>query len=184
MKKRSFQKNRFTKKKGAIELSMTTIIVIIMGVTLLSLGLVWVRGTFKEIQDLSDSSLSKGKEAISDIFSDVSDPVTLIPEKLELAQGSVETVELIIANFGEETIKAKAKISVEDKTVDCKFAGTNKLESKEYTITSGKQVSVQMIVQERNGPLGVKVCNVDVPVIEGDNSRSLIIEVVKKTGLF
>src|SRR3989338_7889465 len=33
-------------KKGAIELSMTTIIVIVIGVVLLSLGLVWVRGTF------------------------------------------------------------------------------------------------------------------------------------------
>ena len=31
-------------KKGAIELSMTTIIVIVIGITLLTLGLTWVRG--------------------------------------------------------------------------------------------------------------------------------------------
>ena len=29
-------------KKGAIELSMTTIIVVVIGITLLSLGLMWV----------------------------------------------------------------------------------------------------------------------------------------------
>ena len=44
-------------KRGAIELSMTTIIVIIVGVVLLSLGLMWVKSIFGSVQDLTDQSL-------------------------------------------------------------------------------------------------------------------------------
>ena len=53
MQKKSFQ------KKGAIELSMTTIIVIILGITLLSLGLIWVKGTFGDITRLSRSAFEQ-----------------------------------------------------------------------------------------------------------------------------
>ena len=55
MRKKSFS------KKGAIELSMTTIIVIIMGITLLSLGLIWIRGTFSEITGLSKGAFEKAE---------------------------------------------------------------------------------------------------------------------------
>jgi|APSaa5957512622_1039677.scaffolds.fasta_scaffold47865_3 hypothetical protein len=51
-------------KKAAIELSMTTIIVIIIGVTLLSLGLVWVKNTFGQVGDLTDESFRVAQEVI------------------------------------------------------------------------------------------------------------------------
>jgi len=40
-------------KKGAIELSMSTIIVIILGVKLLTLGLMFIRGIFTQIEDMT-----------------------------------------------------------------------------------------------------------------------------------
>jgi len=43
-------------KKGAIELSMNTIIIIVMGVVLLSLGLMFVRGIFSQVEGLSKSA--------------------------------------------------------------------------------------------------------------------------------
>jgi len=51
-------------KKAAIELSMTTIIVIIIGVTLLSLGLVWVKNTFSQVGDLTDESFRVAQDTI------------------------------------------------------------------------------------------------------------------------
>ena len=54
------------KKKGAIELSMTTIIVIVLGVTLLTLGIMWIKslganlmGTTQEAFQVSQDEISK-----------------------------------------------------------------------------------------------------------------------------
>ena len=57
-------------KRGAIELSMTTIIVIVLGVVLLSLGLMFVRGIFKQITDESDQIFAMSEEQISELFED------------------------------------------------------------------------------------------------------------------
>ena len=43
-------------KKGALELSMNTIIIIVIGVVLLSLGLIFVRGLFGQVESLSKSA--------------------------------------------------------------------------------------------------------------------------------
>ncbi len=51
-------------KKGAIELSMTTIIVIVLGVTLLILGLVFVRNIFSRVQTLSDEAFESAEKEI------------------------------------------------------------------------------------------------------------------------
>ena len=51
-------------KKGAIELSMTTIIVIVIGVVLLSLGLVWVRGTFSQVTSLTQQAFIQADQEI------------------------------------------------------------------------------------------------------------------------
>lgn len=51
-------------KKGAIELSMTTIIVIIIGITLLGLGLTWISGVFNKIGDLSDQAFIQADKEI------------------------------------------------------------------------------------------------------------------------
>ena len=53
-------------KKGAIEMSMTTIIVIVIGVTLLILGLIFVRGIFERIGGLSDQLFAQADNIIRD----------------------------------------------------------------------------------------------------------------------
>jgi hypothetical protein len=51
-------------KKGAIELSMTTIIIIIVGVVLLGLGLTWVKTTFGNVGDLTEESFRVAQDTI------------------------------------------------------------------------------------------------------------------------
>ncbi len=178
MRKKSFQ------KKGAIELSMTTIIVIILGITLLSLGLIWVRGTFKNINRLSQGAFEKADGAISDIFKEVDKTVYVSPPSIELEQESSQIVQFIVTDFEETTLNVKARVTSSDKTLECLFADTLKTESKEYPLQSGKQVDIKLIVKDKGGALGVKVCNIDVPTIKGDNSESLVVTVVKNQGLF
>lgn len=56
-------------KKGAIELSMSTIIVIIIGITLLTLALIWVKGYFSEIDILTQGAFDRAKEEIQNKMS-------------------------------------------------------------------------------------------------------------------
>ncbi len=51
-------------KKGAVELSMTTIIVIVIGVTLLILGLVFVRNIFGKATSLSEEAFASAEKEI------------------------------------------------------------------------------------------------------------------------
>ncbi len=53
-------------KRGAIELSMTTIIVIVLGVMLLGLGIAWVTGLFSQIEDLTQQSFAKAQQTIQE----------------------------------------------------------------------------------------------------------------------
>lgn len=53
-------------KKGAIELSMTTIIVIVLGVTLLILGLAFIQGLFGKVTSLSEKSFSVADKLIQE----------------------------------------------------------------------------------------------------------------------
>ena len=178
MRKKSFS------KKGAIELSMTTIIVIIMGITLLSLGLIWIRGTFSEITGLSKGAFEKAEGSISDIFEEVDKPVYVSPPSLTLEQETSEIANFIITNFEQEQVKVTAFVKSSDPTLECLFADTLQVQSKEYLLNSGKQVKVKLIAQEKGGNLGTKVCNIEVPALKESNTESLIIEVVKKQGLF
>src|SRR3989344_6348069 len=54
-------------KKGAIEFSMTTIMVVIIGVAVLALGLAWVRGTFKQIDELTKTSLENAETILGEV---------------------------------------------------------------------------------------------------------------------
>ena len=54
-------------KKGAIEMSMTTIIVIIVGVVLLSLALFFVRSLFSQINEIKDDVFTRAQVDIENI---------------------------------------------------------------------------------------------------------------------
>ncbi len=177
------QKKRLD-KKAAIELSMTTIIVIIIGITLLSLGLIWVRGTFKDITRLSGDAFKQADGAISDIFEEVDKAVYVSPPSVDLEQNSAKTAQFRITNFEQEQIKAKVRVESSDEKISCIFADTFKAESKEYTLGSGKTVEIKVIVEDKGSSLGIKGCNFEVPSIKNANTDSLVVSVVKKQGIF
>ena len=174
-------------KKGAIELSITTIIVIIIGITLLSLGLVWVRGIFLRMDTLTAGAFETAEGEIGKL-SGVDKLLTLSPGNTEIIIGGAKDVEVIIANLEENPITAHLTVQSDDPKIQCVFAdkipkGTT---SKDYNIPSGDQVTVKMIVDEKGGSTGTKICIVEVigTGISGDTSDSLIISVKPKKGIF
>ena len=167
------------KKRGAIELSMSTIIIIIIGITLLSLGLMWVKGIFSDITETSERAFEQTDAVLEELYGDVNKLLTIIPGSIDIKQNEQDTVKVIIANFGTEEISVHGEVTSLDEKIDCFFADTGNLTTNNYIIKSGEQISVKMIVSEMGGNLGVKVCNIIIPEATGDNQDSLIINVKK-----
>ncbi|MBU2634377.1 MAG: hypothetical protein KJ674_03970 [Nanoarchaeota archaeon] len=147
-------------KKGALELSMNTIIIIIIGVTILSLGLLFVRGIFNQVESLSKTAFETADAELGEI-SNIADILTIVPKNIELEQKSATTVSVIMANFEDTTAQFKVTATSTDPTnLDCSFADTMTTESNSYTLQSGQQAKLTLIVDELDGPLGNKVCNI------------------------
>lgn len=166
-------------KKGAFQLSMSTIVIIVIAVVLLSLGLVFLRTVFSNIDSLTLDAFETADAEIGKL-STVDAPLTLTPGTMQIEQGSAKEARLIIANFEEETIDFKATIeSTKPDTLICVFADTKSATSKLYELNSGDQASIKILVDEKGGPLGTEVCNIAVTGMGGDNIDSLIVKIVK-----
>jgi uncharacterized membrane protein len=98
-------------KKGAIELSMNTIIVIVIGVTLLILGLTFVTSTFNRISDLGIKSFEVADKTLQDRMG-ASDKMYIPGTEFKIDPGSSATITVGIQNFGEETTSSKFKVDV------------------------------------------------------------------------
>jgi hypothetical protein len=72
-------------RRGAIELSMTTVVVIVLSMTMLALGLTLVRTLFQGAQDTAGSLNSNVKNEINKIFSNQETKVAIISEQNLLA---------------------------------------------------------------------------------------------------
>jgi len=86
-------------KRGAIEFSMTTIIIIIIGVAILALALPWVARTLNQASDLTDSAFSAAKEQLSGQVNP-SNPLVIYPSDNYLKIGDQEVVTVAYYNVG------------------------------------------------------------------------------------
>ena len=86
------------KKKGAIELSMTTVIVIVLGIVLLSLGLIWVRNIFGQVGGVSDDAFNRANDLIGDLESFEGSFLTVVPDEIEISQGGDDGIGVVINN--------------------------------------------------------------------------------------
>ena len=85
-------------KKAAIEMSITTIIVIVLGITLLTLGLTWVRGLFGKISSITDTTFSQANIEVEKL-SQGTDPFTY-PNVIEVKQGNSAQIKVYVYNDG------------------------------------------------------------------------------------
>lgn len=153
---------RGSNKKAAIEMSMTTIIVIVLGVVLLILGLVFVQFIFKKTTSLAEGAFEKAEGQIGD-FSEVSKPLMITPDRIDLEKGESKIVVVVMANFKEEKANAKLKVTTKEATdnLACTFEDTSSTESDTYPIPSGEFRSVKLLVDSKEtGTTGNKNCKV------------------------
>jgi len=172
-------------KKGAIELSMTTIIVIVLGVTLLILGITFVRTIFTKVGEISKGTFAKADTLLGQL-ENVNEFLTITPTILELEIKKDDVAKVTIANFEEEAIDISAEVTAEDKGLECTFGDTFKPKSNPYKIESGKTKSISLFVKDVKGSIRTTGCNIEIkgaPIGE-DNIETIAVRVVQERSAF
>jgi hypothetical protein len=173
-------------KKGAVELSMTTIIIIVIGITVLSLGLVWIRGVFQDVGDITESAFEEGGSQIDEILGGSDEPVAISPSGISIEQGDSENVGLIINNLesGSITIDSKViKIGLGKDTsgLSCLFADSEEAgeTSESYSLESGYSLEIPVYVgTSKSLAIGDYSCKFTVSGLgTGEQSVNLFIEI-------
>lgn len=108
------------RKKGAIEMSMQTIIVVVIGITLLTLGLRFVYTTFSGITQQQKSVDEATKKQLRELFGESEDPVALVTNSISIKQGESEDFAIGFRNIGTTEGNFKYKIVIESAPGDLK----------------------------------------------------------------
>lgn len=149
-------------KKGALELSMNTIVIIVIGVTLLILGLAFVRNIFGKVGTLAEGAFEEAQGKVSD-FSTISKSLTVTPERITIKKGDNKIITVVIANLKDKPITTGVTVSTKSPATDmtCTFQDTETTASDKYTIPSGEFRTVKVSVNSiagATGTIGNKVC--------------------------
>jgi len=168
-------------KKGAIELSMTTIIVVVIGVTLLSLGLFWVRGMFENLEGISGDAFDHARDAIDQI-GQANEPLTISPSQITLEPKKNDAIGVIVANLesggGDVSVTLYAETS--DTGLLCGFPDGETLVPSvgPTTITSGDQISEILGIIDKSGSIRPTSCKIRVDGLAvSDNTETLVINI-------
>lgn len=84
-------------KKGAMELSMNTIVIVVIGITLLVLGLVFVRGIFTKLGELGGGAFQKAEQELKQI--QAGESKINFPASIEVKKGQSSNPTLSICNI-------------------------------------------------------------------------------------
>ncbi len=147
-------------KKGALELSMNTIVIIVICVTLLILGLTFVRGIFGKVTKLSEGAFEQAEGKIGD-FQQINKPLSITPERIALKKGESKIVAIVLANLGSKDITGSAIVSTKSASTDlaCTFQDSSTTTSDTYKIASGEFRTIKVLVESKTtGTLSNKVC--------------------------
>lgn len=120
-------------KKGALELSINTIVVIVIGVTLLTLGLVFVRGILTKATDLSDEAFEDANRQLDALGGNTNEFLTIAPETVRVKAGDIGGFSVLIKNVEQKSYSGLiAKVTTSpnglEKGIKCEFVDdtTNK----------------------------------------------------------
>ena len=167
-------------KKGALELSINTIIIIVLGVTLLSLGLIFVNRIFGNVEELGGTAFERAQSELEKIQGDINEYLTVVPSKVKVQQGKSTGVYILVTNLGEQSLTGlQATLTSYQEDVTCKFL--DKTENKNIRdLESGGQDKIEVLIQTTKvSSLGTKTCAVKIPGLPGDNEKGIIIEIEK-----
>lgn len=151
-------------KRGAIELSMTTIIVIVIGVTLLILGLAWVRGLFEKTEGLTDQAFTTAEKMIQENMGS-SDKFYVSGLQFDIDSGKSRVISVGIQNFGKKDEINKFSLTVSSEKELCKPEEWFTLPGS-FELLAGDKVGVPVEIKAPKGVEPGTTCPFTVKALE------------------
>jgi len=102
------------RKRGAVELSMTTIIIVVIGITILTLGLRWIYNIFGGLESQREQLITATEEQIRETFGDTSDPLNLLTSAIQIKQGANYNLGIGIKNTYSTPQQFTYTVEIED----------------------------------------------------------------------
>lgn len=87
-------------KKASLELSMSTIVIVILAMTLLGLGLAFIRGMFSNIEDISESTFDKVSDQLQRDLVNSNEKLVFSQTKISIGRGASSLLGWGIKNQG------------------------------------------------------------------------------------
>jgi len=167
-------------RKAAIEMSMNTIIVIVIGVVLLSLGLVFVRSIFSGVSEISQGAFEEAQSALGGL-GQIDSLLTISPLNIKISQSADKGIGVVVFNTLETPLKYHLEATPGDKDLNCVFSVKGGMNAKtdEKTLASGGKNEYILLVKENGGSLRTTSCYIEVIGDTGgeENTGSVIVRV-------
>ncbi|MEK6812734.1 MAG: hypothetical protein AABX86_01310 [Nanoarchaeota archaeon] len=147
-------------KRGALDLSMNTIVVIVIGITILTLGLRWVYGIFGDIEQTRGQISSAMDEQIRELFGESDEPLNLITASKTIEQGESFDLGIGIKNTLPQRHPFVYIITVDQTPSNVQAAAVKSWfisgEGKTIVLDSGELHTdiISIDIPSRNAPLG------------------------------
>ena len=156
-------------KKGALELSMNTIVIVVIGVTLLVLGLAFVSGIFEKLNILGENSFDEANQKLDQLGGNYENFITLAPANTNIKKGDTKSkgVKAVISNLGSTSLDGlNVQLNVpQDSTNDitCEFNDGTTTKVIDSLISGQNEVLEVLVTAKPSASLGTEVCIVKVP---------------------
>src|SRR3989344_5071984 len=99
-------------KRGALELSVNTIVVVVIGITLLTLGLKWIYNIFGGLTTQQQDLQRLSEDKISEIFGGSDEAINAPTRTFKVEQGESYKLRITMRNILPESHKFQYKLDV------------------------------------------------------------------------
>ncbi len=104
-------------KKGALELSIQTIVIIVIAMTILGLGLAFVRSQFEQVSTISTEVQQQVREQITGQLRASGEKISF-PRDITFTRGEPKTITLGVQNVGERILYFKVDMKWDEGNSD------------------------------------------------------------------
>lgn len=170
-------------KRGAIELSMTTIVIVVIGITILTLGLRWIYSIFTSLEEQSQQLDKLTQDEIRDIFRRTDEAISSLQSSFSVEQGKKYNLDIYIRNIKSESHKYKYKFETDQESIPSTVtpeAFIRKITwfKIEFSLASGEGYKNIAVFDTKGLPLGTYLLKVILECTDCGAPETHIVQIV------
>ncbi len=147
-----------TRKKAALDLSMNTIVVVVIGIVILTLGLRWIYGIFGGLEEQRKQLDEATEQQIRDTFGESDEPLNLLTTTISIEQGKFADIGVGIRNTLSEEHTFRYMIETTDIPSNIQanqVLGWVRWDKSNLLLKSGEIYTDVISIDPKDAPLGI-----------------------------